>query len=155
MHIRLIVVGKPSRKARAFVDDYLARIGHVWPIEIVPVAEERLRPGRGEADVLRREGGRILKKCPDGWPMVALDRTGTTMDSSTFAEWLRRREEEGTRGIAFIIGGPLGLDKTVTDASALRLSFGPMTFSHDLALVMLCEQLYRALTIIRGWPYHR
>jgi len=156
MQLRIIVVGKPRQEVYgAFVADYLRRLRPVWSAEVVSVPEERLASGRSEAEVLRREAGRIREKCPPGWPVVALDRTGEAMDSPAFADRLRRWQESAVRGLAFVIGGPVGLDTELVRGCSLRLSFGPMTFPHDLALVMLCEQLYRAARIIKGWPYHR
>jgi len=157
MRLRIIVVGKPQREVLSiFVNDYLARLRPIWPTEVVAVAEEKLTAGRDEVEVLRREAEHIREKLPESWPIVALDRTGRTMDSPAFAAQVRRWQDDGARGVAFIIGGPIGLDQQlVREATAPALSFGPMTFPHDLALVMLCEQLYRAMTIAQGWPYHR
>lgn len=156
MRLRIIVVGKPDRAVeRPIVDTYLRRLRPIWPTEVVSVAEQRLTAGCTDAEALAREAARIRDKIPARWVLVALDRTGRTMDSRTFAERLREWEEHATRGVAFVVGGPSGLDRELARDASLRLSFGPMTFPHDLALVMLCEQLFRALTITRGWPYHR
>lgn len=156
MRLRIIVVGRPGRAVdEAFVAACLRRLRPVWPTEVVSVTEERLTSGRNEREVLLREAERIREKMPSGWPLVVLDRAGTAMDSPSFAARLRAWEESAVRGVAFVIGGPMGLDGVLVGEAALRLSFGPMTFPHDLAFVMLCEQLYRALAITRGWPYHR
>jgi len=156
MKLRVIVVGKPDRKiSQTLIAHYQDRLRPVWPMEIVPVAEERLRPGRDGADTMRREAERIRVKCPDGWPVITLDRTGRMLDSPSFANALRREQDSGRRGLCLTIGGPLGLARELVKSSHMAISFGPMTFPHDLALVMLCEQVYRAMTIVRGLPYHR
>ena len=155
MRLRIVTVGRPARDAQRLADPYLRRLDAAWPTEVLHVVEERLSARRSESEVLRKEAARIREKLPAGWNAVALDRTGRQMDSSALAEQMRAWEQGAVRGISFLIGGPVGLDPTLVEAAHLRLSFGPMTFAHDLAFVMLCEQLYRALTITRGWPYHR
>ena len=156
MKIRIVVIGTPRRDLhRGIVSDHLRRLGPVWPTEIISVPEERLGRAPNPRVILRTEAARIRPKCPAGWPIVALDRTGRPMDSSTVAEALQRWQDTSVRGVVALIGGPLGLDEELVKQSALRLSFGPMTFSHDLALAMLTEQLYRAMSIVKGWPYHR
>ena len=153
MNIRIIVVGKPRRDlASGILADYLKRTRRCWETEIIPVAEERLTSNRSERDVMAREAGRIAEKCPSGWPCVALDRKGSVYPSEGFADRLRDWQDSGLQGVAFAIGGPVGLDRSFVSGCAASLSFGPMTLPHDLALVLLTEQIYRAATIVRGWP---
>ena len=156
MRIRIITVGRPSRDVqRVYLDEYLKRTSPLWPVEIVSVPEERLAGNTSDAEAMRREAGRIRAKCPDGWPVATLDRQGKTISSREFAESLRRWHEGGVRGVAFVIGGALGLSEDLGVQIAIRLSFGPMTFPHDLAAAMPAEQVYRASSIVRGHPYHR
>ncbi len=155
MEIRILAVGKPSRAFADPLSDYLKRISRVWPIEVQPVPEQKLSAKRAEADAVKREGADLLDRRPDGWPLVSLDRRGKTISSRAFAGMLRHWRDESTRGIAFAVGGPAGLADDVIHASRARISFGPMTYPHDLALLMLAEQIYRGMTLVHGWPYHR
>ena len=156
MKNRIIVVGRPDRNlSSGVIADYLKRTQRCWPTEIISVNEERLTKNRSPQDVMTREAERISAKCPSGWPVVALDRLGTTMSSESFAKRIRGWQDSGMSGIAFALGGPLGLDRSFVKSCALSLSFGPMTFPHDLALLMTTEQIYRAATIVQGWPYHK
>jgi len=101
-----------------------------------------------------REGRRIAPHL-DGWHAIALDRTGKAHTSEQLAELLRDLEERPPQRTAFVIGGACGLAPAVLAATAGRLSLGPLTLPHQLARVVLAEQLYRATTILRGEPYHR
>jgi 23S rRNA (pseudouridine1915-N3)-methyltransferase len=91
---------------------------------------------------------------PKGF-VIALDEKGQTMDSKAFSALLQnvRDKEQGT--LAFILGGPDGLDDSIKDKANKVLSFGPMTWPHQLALALLMEQIYRGLTLLAGHPYHR
>jgi 23S rRNA (pseudouridine1915-N3)-methyltransferase len=90
-----------------------------------------------------------------GGMTVALDERGKTLDSRAFAERIARWRDDGAGGLTFAIGGPDGHGPALLQKSALRLAFGPMTWPHQLARIMLAEQLYRAVTILSGHPYHR
>jgi 23S rRNA (pseudouridine1915-N3)-methyltransferase len=92
---------------------------------------------------------------PTGWVSVALDRTGKTIDSLALAETLLGWNDSSIRGVAFVIGGAVGLDPAFAQRCTMRLSLGAMTFPHDLALVLVAEQIYRAATIVKRLPYHR
>ena len=156
MKLRIVVVGKPRRDVvDTFVADYLARLKPIWQTELVAVAEERIATGRTEGEILAKEAERLRDKVPAGWVTVALDRTGMALDSGEFADALRSWQDSSVRGVAFVIGGAVGLDPAFARGCALRLSLGPMTFPHVLALVVLAEQIYRAATIVKGLPYHR
>lgn len=156
MNIRIVTVGKPGRTAMSgFVNEYAKRLGSFWPTDVVSVAEERQTNGKNPGEILRREAERIRSKIPAGSQSIVLDRRGKTVSSPEFAERLRTWRDDGCRDVTFLIGGPLGLDPALSAEAGLRLSFGPMTFPHDLALVMLTEQIYRAMTILQEHPYHR
>jgi 23S rRNA (pseudouridine1915-N3)-methyltransferase len=104
---------------------------------------------------LRREGVALLAALPDPCYLVTLDRRGRSLSSQEFAALLARVKVEFPHPIAFLIGSDLGLDPAATAAARLRWSLGPLTLAHELARLVLYEQLYRAIAIEAGIPYHR
>lgn len=154
MRVLLVVVGKPRDAGLAAATRaYETRAARYWPLEVHEVREE---PGRaGGADLVReREGARLLERLPAAGDLVACDADGTGMSSEDFARWLQR-QREAARDVAFVIGGAFGLAEVVRQRSRMRLSLAPWTLPHELARLVLAEQLYRAGTIVRGEPYHK
>jgi 23S rRNA (pseudouridine1915-N3)-methyltransferase len=149
----MATVGRPRDTAlAAAVADYESRATRYWPLEVVEVREEPAR--RTEPDVVRsREGARLLERLP-GVRLVACHRAGDRRTSEEFARWLQSVREAG-RDVAFVIGGAFGLADAVTGVAWQRLSLAPWTLPHELARLVLAEQLYRAGTIVRGEPYHK
>jgi len=131
---------------------YRKRIARVMPIREVPV---RSRFAGGDRARLRAEGEAILAALPDPAWLVALDRRGTMLSSEDFAGRLGSWRREWPHPVAFVLGSDLGLDDSVRQAARLVLSLGPMTLSHELARLVLYEQLYRAASIEAGTGYHR
>jgi 23S rRNA (pseudouridine1915-N3)-methyltransferase len=112
---------------------------------------QKLLAGLGRVEVAEvREGERVASRIPERAYVILLAPDGRTMDSLEFSKWLEERRQEG-RDLCFVIGGPKGID---LDRCELRLSLGPMTLPHQLARVVLLEQLFRAHKIIAGQPYH-
>ena len=154
MKVRVAAVGKPRDAAlAAAIRDYEERAEHYWPLVIVEVKEE---PARGAtADVvMRKEGERLLARIPAGSALVLCDVAGETMDSAAFAQWLQRERESG-RDLTFVIGGAFGIGAEVRARPHRRLALAPWTMPHELARLVLTEQLYRAGSILRGEPYHK
>ena len=154
--MRLVVaaVGKPrDRHLAAAIDEYETRAGRYWPIV---VAEVRDASGRGvcPAETKRREGERLLERLPDGAMLFACDERGERLASSDFAALLVGARD-AARDVAFVIGGAYGLDDAVRRAAGRSLQLAPWTLPHELARLVLAEQLYRAGTIARGEPYHK
>jgi 23S rRNA (pseudouridine1915-N3)-methyltransferase len=153
MRIALICVGKLGRAPEAaLARDYAERASAsgralgLGPVEIVEV-EGRKGGMAGEAEaILGRVGNATL---------IACDERGKAMASRDFAARLGALRDEGVRELAFAIGGADGLDPRVKDAARERLAFGPQTWPHALVRAMLAEQVYRAVTILAGGPYHR
>ncbi|WP_051261830.1 23S rRNA (pseudouridine(1915)-N(3))-methyltransferase RlmH [Desulfovibrio inopinatus] len=112
------------------------------------------RTGKSEAKRIALEGEAILSKIDERDLPVCLDVAGKVVSSPKLASLLQGWLENETRVPCFIIGGPFGMDASILQKSAYRLSLGPMTFPHELARVILLEQLYRACTIMRNIPYH-
>ena len=156
MRITLAAVGRFPRRAgmaspeAALYESYARRIVPPLALREVAVAG-RLRP----AELNRREGEMLLAALPAGAMVVALDRSGRTMDSTALARALGRWRDRGVRELAFVIGGAEGLDPALTKRADMVLSLGPMTWPHLLVRGMLAEQIYRAQCILGRHPYHR
>ncbi len=133
-------------------ESYRKRIVRMAPVRDVPV---RARVSPDDPQRLKAEGQALLAAVPPSAWTFALDSRGEALSSEQLAERLARLREEWPHPIAFVIGSDLGLDRAVLDAARFVLSFGPLTLTHELARVVLYEQLYRALTIEAGMSYHR
>ena len=120
---------------------------------MVEVKEESAK-GRTPDFVRDREGERILGHVPAGAMLVACAEGGKGMTSAAFSSWLQATRDEA-RDLAIAIGGAFGLGAAVTKAASMRLALAPFTLPHELARVVLAEQVYRAGTIMRGEPYHK
>ncbi len=154
MKITFISVG--SIKNASFKDvagDYLKRIKRYVPVETVEVKGEKASIKTPREDILGKEGERILKRLKPGDFNVVLSEGGRTFTSRGFAEFIGGVASAGKKGLTFVIGGPFGLHGSVYEASDMDMSLSPMTLPHDMARVVLAEQVYRAFTILRGEPY--
>ena len=154
--MRLVVaaVGKPrDRHLAAAIEEYETRAARYWPLA---VAEVREASGRGvsPADTRRREAERLLERVPEGALLFACDERGDRLTSPDFAALLVQARD-AARDVAFVVGGAFGLDDAVRRAAARSLQLAPWTLPHELARLVLAEQLYRAGTMIRGEPYHK
>jgi 23S rRNA (pseudouridine1915-N3)-methyltransferase len=150
----MVSVGKlPSRLQAAF--EHYRRL--LRPYADVRVVQSRSSTVRG-GDVrsaLRREADAIRRALPSGAYTVALGERGRCLaDSAAFAAWVQKRRVAG-RPLVFVVGGANGLDGAFTDSASEVLSLSPLTYPHDLCLVVLAEQLYRTFTILNRHPYHR
>lgn len=152
MRLKLISVGKIKDPAvRAGVDEYAKRLGRVHPFTWTEVRKESA--DRPIADIRRVEGERLLAAAGDA-TLVALDEKGTLVDSRAFAAKLSRWIDGGARELALVVGGAYGLDAAVRAKAAWIWSLSPLTFTHQHVPLLVAEQLYRAVTILRGEPYH-
>jgi 23S rRNA (pseudouridine1915-N3)-methyltransferase len=154
--LALIFVGRTSdRFMREGWELYEGRIRRYADLNSVEVPEERV-PYRGRKDyILKQEGRRIREKLPDHAFVVALDERGKSLSSEGFALALEKWSNSGGREIAFLLGGPYGLEEGLKDGADFRLSLSPMTLVHGMARMLLGEQIYRAFTLMRGEPYHK
>ncbi len=122
------------------------------PLDVVEVAEAR---GASPRVRMEAEAEALLAKRPSSYRLMCLDRGGTEMASEAFAQSLAKLRDGGAPGLAFFVGGADGLGLTALDKADLVLSLGKMTLPHGLARIVLAEQIYRAITILSGHPYHR
>lgn len=152
MDVIVIAVGRPHARWAAVLADYEQRLQRYVRLRVVTVREAvgQRRP----EDARSYEAQRIRAALPHPATIVALDVAGALMTSEAFAgelqRWIERRKP-----VVFVLGGPFGLDDSLRAAADVRLSLTPMTLPHDLARVVLLEQLYRAMTLWRGEPYHK
>jgi 23S rRNA (pseudouridine1915-N3)-methyltransferase len=153
MRLIVAVVGKPRNAAlAAAIDEYETRAARYWPLEVHEVREERAS-GISSSTVRDREGERLGDRAGSA-RIVACDAGGKAFASEEFAKWLQR-ERENDRDTAFVIGGAFGLSDALLGKATMKLSLAPWTLPHELARLVLAEQLYRAGSIIRGEPYHK
>jgi 23S rRNA (pseudouridine1915-N3)-methyltransferase len=153
VRIRLIVVGRlKERHWRDACDEYLKRLRPYADVDVTEVADRDI--SRDRARAMADEGADILRALPERTHVVALDIGGRQLSSGELSAWLERRMVDGGSDIAFVIGGSAGLAPDVLKRADERLSLGPMTLPHQLARVVLVEQVYRAFRIMRGEPYH-
>ena len=155
MRVIIAAVGRPKDQAlAAAIRDYETRAARYWPLEVIEVKGERGDSATPASAVRMREGERIRQRVGSPATAVACDASGQSMSSERFAAWLQS-ERENARDVAFMIGGAFGLDDGLRDGAQMRLSLAPWTLPHELARLVLAEQLYRAGTIVRGEPYHK
>ena len=159
MRLTLAAVGRLKAGAeRELVARYAERIAPLGrnhglgPLSIVEIAESRQAAAKARR---AEEADALLAKLPPGARIVALDEAGRALASTDFADLLARLRDGGTRELAFLIGGPDGHGQKIGAAADRRLALGPMTLPHGLVRIILVEQIYRALTILDGHPYHR
>lgn len=155
MRIDVVVVGRVRGPLAEGVREYEERATRYWKLQVAEV-DAGVSGGKGRPeDVKAAEAERILARIPDGSEVVALTREGKGMSSPGLARWLGHLALHASAGACFVIGGAFGLHDTVLQASRRRLSLSPMTLPHELARLVLTEQLYRAGTILRNEPYHK
>jgi 23S rRNA (pseudouridine1915-N3)-methyltransferase len=159
MRIAILAAGLARGTSQnALVDEYLTRargIGRRLGFASVTVEEISLSKLREKRARIEEEGEKLASRIPHGAHVIALDARGKGMTSEAFAEMLGAMRDAGARDLVFLIGGPDGLDPGPDIKPGRGLAFGPQTWPHLLARVMLAEQIYRALTILGNHPYHR
>jgi len=153
LRIAIAAIGRPGRVPEAqLAADWAERASAagralgLGPVELIDL--EPRRSGKApEAE--------LILKAAEGACLIACDERGRTYPSRAFAEMISALRDQGERRLVFAIGGADGLDATVREAARSTLAFGPQTWPHALARAMLAEQVYRAVTILAGSPYHR
>ena len=149
--LQIVVVGRVRPPFDVAAREYERRIADRVPLVVAEVATEPLQ--HGDDQVLRREGERLRSRILPGSWRVALDPAGRAPGSSEdFARWLERRLDD-PRPTSFLVGGAMGLPPDLAAQAEERMSLGPLTLPHQLARVVLGEQVYRALAALAGHPY--
>ena len=155
MKLNIICMG---RTREPFIQDgiekYLRYLKPYAPAELKILREEKIEDLKDAPRVRRLEAARIAKAIPPGARVVALDERGREFTSHEFAAFLDKELEKGTREMSFVLGGAMGLDESVTANANTVLAMSRWTLTHEMARLVLLEQLYRAFTIIKGKTYH-
>ena len=159
MQVHIIAVGKIKEKyLQMGILEYEKRLRPYVKLNIVEIADEKRVGHLSPSDQKRikeAEGMRILGSIAGDSFVIGIDIGGVHWSSEALAEHIRQWEISGRNNISIIIGGDLGLSDSVITRSDVRLSFSPMTFTHQMVRLILLEQVYRAFRILRGEPYHK
>jgi 23S rRNA (pseudouridine1915-N3)-methyltransferase len=159
MRLLIAAVGRlkqgPERELFAHYVGRAAAAGRklaLSPLDVVEIAEAR---GATPQARMEAEAELLLAKRPSSYKLICLDRSGTQLGSEGFAQSLAKFRDGGAQGLAFFVGGADGLGLTASSEADFVLSLSAMTLPHGLARIVLAEQIYRAVTILAGHPYHR
>ncbi len=156
MRINLVFVGKTGfHDLDSAIGRYLERLNHYCQLEVHYVRAEKLTAKMTDELVRTREGARIQKLTGSQGTLIVWDQRGRELNSVELSRVIQSWMDSGTSVIWMVIGGPVGVSSELLKGADSVLSLSKMTFPHDLARLMLVEQLYRAFTILRGEPYHR
>ena len=155
MRLVLICVGKTKERfVQEGIAKYLRYLKPYVDVELRELKEEKIHDLRDAPLVRKREAEKILKAVSAGSFLCALDERGHEFTSHEFAGFLNDRLESGAREMVFVIGGAMGLDESISERAGKVVALSRWTFTHEMARLVLLEQLYRAFTIIKGKTYH-
>lgn len=156
MKISLYIIGKTTAAyLREGIEIYCKRLGHYVPFEIKQFPDAKVTKGTTESMQKVKEGEMFLEQIRTSDYVVLLDERGKEMTSRDFAAYVdKRMASAGAGNIIFVIGGPYGFSEAMYARADSKVSFSQMTFSHEMIRLLFVEQLYRAMTILRGEPYH-
>ena len=155
MRIGLILVGKTvNRHFVELIDEYAGRVKHYISFDITVIPELKNTKSLSVDQQKQQEGELILKQLQGGDHVVLLDEHGKEFRSVEFSKWVEQKMQTVNKRLVFIIGGPYGFSSDVYAKANEKISLSKMTFSHQMVRLIFVEQLYRAMTIMRGEPYH-
>lgn len=137
------------------IERYVNRVKHFFPVEVIEVAPPRGGQRSSDVAIMRAQSASLLAAIPDRGYTVVLDERGQLFDSLKFAKWIEKLTIDQPHGVNFVAGGDLGFDDTVRQRAGKLLALSPMTLPHQLARVLLMEQIYRACTLMRNIAYHK
>jgi len=156
LKIKVIAVGRiKAGYAREGCDDFFRRAGRHFDLDLVEVRDQKRRKGVDASRYKAAEAELLSAAIPTGATIITLDERGRQWTSRGFAGWLTAQRDNAVPCVAFLIGGPDGLDPALRKRARRSWALGEMTMSHELARLVLAEQIYRAGTIMAGLPYHR
>lgn len=154
MKITLLVVGKTTdQRLQTLIEDYQQRLKHYVPFEMVVIPDLRNAKALTQTQIKEQEGIEILRRITPSMDVILLDEHGREYRSIEYAQWIQKKMAAG-RDVIFIVGGPYGFSPAVYERANGKISLSKMTFSHQMIRLFFTEQIYRAMTILRGEPYH-
>ena len=155
MKVKFICIGKTGKDFLVEGEkEYLNRLKHYISIEKIEIPDLKNAKKLSKDQIKELEGKEILGKILPGETLILLDERGKTFSSVGFSEFVQQKFNQGGKGLCFVIGGAYGFSSEVYDKSTGKISLSSMTFSHQMVRMIFLEQLYRALTILKGEPYH-
>lgn len=155
MKVTFLVVGRTIDKhLTTLINDYAERVKHYVPFEMVVVPELKNTKALSAEQQKERESELLQKQLRPGDHIVLLDEGGHEFRSMEFAAYLEKKQAQAARRLVFIVGGPYGFAPAIYALANEKVSLSKMTFSHQMVRLFFVEQLYRAMTILRGEPYH-
>lgn len=155
MDINLLVIGKTSNPhINSGIEDYCSRLRHYLPFAIKALPDVRNARKLTEAQQKEAEADMILQQITSADWVVLLDERGREFSSMEFASYMQKKMGSGFKRLLFIVGGPYGFSNRVYDRANEKISLSRMTFNHEMIRLFFTEQVYRAMTILRGEPYH-
>lgn len=155
MKVVLLVVGKTVEKHYiAGIDDYVGRIQHYLNFSLEVIPELKNTKNLTEQIQKEKEADLIIKAIQPGDVVVLLDEHGKEFRSIELADWMKHKMNTVNKRLVFIVGGPYGFSQRIYDLAQEKISLSKMTFSHQMIRLIMVEQIYRAMTILHGGPYH-
>jgi len=155
MKVTLLEIGKTEADyLKKGIEIYLKRIGHYMPFREVVIPSLKNAGNLSEEIQKQREGALIIAQLQQGDELILLDEKGETYTSVGFARFIEKKMVAGNRNLVFVIGGPYGFSSEVYERASTKISLSPMTFSHQMVRLIFVEQFYRAMSILKGEPYH-
>jgi len=155
MKVKLLLTGKTnSEYLKSGIDDYVQRLKHYLPFEMVVIPELKNNKKMSEDQQKTKEGELILDQINPPDFVVLLDENGKDFSSVGFSNFVSKKMLSGLKSMIFVVGGPYGFSDEIYKRSEMKISLSKMTFSHQMVRLIFVEQLYRAMTILKGEPYH-
>jgi 23S rRNA (pseudouridine1915-N3)-methyltransferase len=155
MKIQLICVGKTERAyLKEGESEYLKRLKHYCNFEKIEISELKNAKKLSEDQIKMEEGKLILSKVDRSAQLILLDENGKSFSSVGFSKFLQKKFNQGGKSIVFVVGGAYGFSPELYARASGKISLSEMTFSHQMVRLFFIEQVYRALTILKGEPYH-
>jgi len=155
MKVKLICIGKTGKKfLEEGESEYMQRVKHYVQIERLEIPDLKNARKLTFEQIKQLEGKEILAKIGSGEQLIVLDERGSVLSSVEFSNFIQQRFNAGGKALVFVIGGAYGFSDDVYEAASGKISLSKMTFSHQMIRMIFFEQLYRAMTILKGEPYH-
>lgn len=155
MKVKVLCIGKSGKRfLEEGENEYLSRLKHYLPVEKIELPDLKNQKNLSESQIKIEEGKLFLKKIEPNSLVILLDDKGNSYSSPKFAQHLQQLFNKGEKNIYFIIGGAYGFSEEIYALASEKISFSKFTFSHQMIRMILLEQLYRAMTILKGEPYH-